>query len=344
LRFNFNKEQFYFLVSALVSRFIHFIKLSKSVNSILVIKWDEIGDMVYALHVFNHLKIQYPDAKITLVCKEFVTPLVQHNSAIDYIRHELPKNEKFDLIVELRGNWDTLRYALFNLPNRRVDRGTVRLANKLKGGQKHETITNFEIVEPLLAIGTHNLIPHITIDENSEKYAQAFIAQHQLNKFAVFHCGARRILRQWPLENFAKLAIFLKENYDFKIVFAGTMEDEQAINEIISLGKLDAIVCTKNFSLLHFASLVKNASLFIGNESGPLHIAATVNTPLVGIYGPGVKDIFYPIGKQSLVVHHVLDCNPCDQIHCVRPENPCINLVTLFEVETKIEQLLGIGC
>lgn len=315
---------------------------SKKIESILVVKLDEIGDMVYALHVFEHLKIQYSDAPITLLCKPFVKPLVQNNPAISNIIHQIPSNEKFDLVVELRGNWDTMKYAIDKMPNRRLDRGTVRFLNKLKGGQKHEVITNFEVIKSLLPKGTKPFVPKIEIDENTKVFIEEFILEKKLQNFVVIHCGARRKLRQWPVENFASLIKILEEKYKLQIVFAGTEEDEPVINEIIKLSKIEAVVCTRNFSLLHFADLVKRAKLFVGNESGPLHIAAVMKTPLVGIYGPGVPGVFYPIGDKSKVVHHILNCNPCDQVHCVRPENPCINLVTLLEVEQNISEILSV--
>ena len=338
----FNKEQFYFLISALVSWVINCIQSKKPIQSILVIKWDEIGDMVYAIPVFEHLKNQYSEVPITLLCKSFVKPLVQFNPAISSIIHEIPANSKFDLIVELRGNWGTLKYALSKMPYKRLDRGTTRLNNKLNGGQNHELITNFEVIESLLPKGTTPSVPKINCNENSKAFVDEFIVEKKIQNFAVIHCGARRILRQWPVENFASLIKILKEKYKLQIVFAGTEEDESVINQIIELSKIEAFICTRNFSLLHFASLVQRAKLFVGNESGPLHIAAVMGTPLVGIYGPGVPGIFYPIGEKSRVVHHILDCNPCDQIHCVRPENPCINLASLMEVEQNISQILTI--
>ncbi len=342
MAFNFNKEQVYFLVSACVCRLINCWRSKKTVHSILVIKWDEIGDMVYALPIFQPLNLEFPNAPITLLCKPFVKPLAQNHPAISHIIHELPKNQRFDMIVELRGNWQTLAYALKYLPNKRLDRGTVRLRNKIKGIQAHEQIINLDIIKSVIPNAPHQGSIPIYIDKESEREAIDFIKQNQLSNFAVIHCGGRRVLRQWSISNFAVLARKLKDTYKLNLVFVGTEEDEYTINQVIKMSEREAIACTKNFSLLTLAALVSKAKLFVGNESGPLHIAALMNTPLVGIYGPGVKDIFYPIGEKSRVVHHILDCNPCDQIHCIRPESPCINLVTIEEVELKINELLAL--
>lgn len=307
----------------------------------MVIKLDEIGDMAYAMHVFKHLKTQFPNSKITLLCKNFVKPLVSNNPFIDSIIEVLPKAAKFDTIIELRGNWHTLIYAFKQFPVRRFDRGTVRVRNKWQGKQKHETTTNFEIIAPLLNKGVNADSPQLFPNAEEIAHVNSFIENYNLKHFVVLHCGARKVLRQWPANKFALLVKILHHKYQLQIVFAGTQEEEDTIHQIDQLSQIESIKCTRNFTLMHFASLVQKAALFVGNESGPLHLAAVMKTPLLGIYGPGVKDIFYPIGNTSEVIHHILECNPCDQVTCVRPENPCINLVTMEEVEQKIEILLG---
>ena len=337
---NKRNEQLYFLTSSLYSKVINALRSKSEVKSILIIKWDEIGDMVYALHVFSHLKIRFPEASQTLWCKPFVKPLVQNHPAISHIVHSAPQTA-YDLVVELRGDWNTLKYCISHPPKMRVDRGSIRLKNKLSGGQKHEVVTNFQIIEPLLSAGTSILSPELHIGNEEKKPVEDYLNKNQIRKYAVIHCGARRKLRQWSISNFVWLARHLKEAYGLGIVFVGTSEDEPDIEAIVSQLPIKSFVSTRDFNLLQFAALTSNATVFVGNESGPIHIAAVVNTPLLGLYGPGVKDVFYPIGQKSKIIHHVLDCNPCDQIHCVRPENPCINLITTAEVSEKLQELLG---
>lgn len=340
---NFNKEQLYFLISAIAGKFINFNSKKKNFKSILVIKLDEIGDMAYSLHIFEYLNSEFNNIPITVLCKPFVKPLVENIPNVKSIIHDIPYRNKFDLIIELRGNWQTLFYAIKNKPKMRLDRGTVRVFNKFTGKKLHEIYTNYEIIKPLLKNKTEFKYPKINIDIKSIEYTEKFITENNLNNYAVLHCGARKVLRQWGTANYAAILKILINKYNLQIVFAGTEEDEIVINNIIALSNADAIICTKNFSLLNFAYLTQKAKIFIGNESGPLHIAALMDTPLIGIYGPGIKDVFYPIGKKSRVLHHILDCNPCDQINCVRPQNPCINLVTVKEVGDKIDELLSIN-
>jgi ADP-heptose:LPS heptosyltransferase len=51
--------------------------------------------------------------------------------------------------------------------------------------------------------------------------------------------------------------------------------------------------------------------------------------------------VFYPWGKRTAVIHHILECNPCDQIHCVHPDNTCMQRIQLQEVVKKVERLLS---
>ena len=95
------------------------------------------------------------------------------------------------------------------------------------------------------------------------------------------------------------------------------------------------------FNLLEFSALVTGAALFVGNESGPLHIASVTGAPSLGLFGPGEPHVFYPHGTKTAFLHHVLECNPCDQVHCMHPENPCIQRITMEEVNNKIEWLLS---
>ena len=97
---------------------------------------------------------------------------------------------------------------------------------------------------------------------------------------------------------------------------------------------------TNGFSLSEFSCLCSKANFYVGNESGPLHIASAFDVPLLGLYGPGVPNVFYPMGKNSKVLHHVLACNPCNQLDCVEPESPCITRIQVLDAELAIAEVM----
>lgn len=338
------KEDFIYASSVICSKWINKRKdpKGKLYQKILIIKLDEIGDMVNTLHVFELLKKEYPNAEITLWCKSFIYPLVHFDPYISKIISNKSELEShYDLIVDLRGTFESNWYALTHPPYYRVDRASIRLKNKFNGGQKHEVMTNLEIIEPLLEKLPTGIKLKIYHNDHDTSVINDFIAVNNLSNFAILHCEARRPLRKWSPLRFAHIANYLKENYQFEIVFAGDENDVASIDKIRELIPFHTLNVAGQFSLSEFATLTSKAKLFIGNESGPLHIATASQCPSLGLYGPGVPATFYPWGVNASYIHHVLDCNPCDQVHCVRPENTCMDLITEMEVELKIKEILN---
>jgi ADP-heptose:LPS heptosyltransferase len=332
-------EQFLFFANVLVDKLLYRKTQLNHVKEILVIKWDEIGDMAVSAHVFESLKKSFPDAKIHLICKPFVKSLVEYDPNIDFIATTLDAyNAKFDIVVELRGTWKTLLKTFKYWPVNRVSRATVRWKNK--GNQQHEIVTNQMVLQPLLGQMDKTVRPRLYFSHVDVKKVEDFLSVNEIQKFAIVHAGARKKLRQWPLDRFALAIQFLKRKYNLDIVFAGTEEDEADINVIAEKVDFKTYKFTRGFSLSQFSALCSKASFYLGNESGPLQIAATFEIPLVGLFGPGVKDVFYPLSTNARVLHYILDCNPCDQVHCVRPEQPCIQLIQVNEVEQAIDSLL----
>ncbi len=332
-------EQFLFLANILADRFLFAQGHDAAVKKILIVKWDEIGDMATATHVFRLLREDYPGAEITLLCKPFVKSLIAHDPHINHFMTDINLfNQRYDLVVEMRGTWKTLLKSIVYKAKYRVGRAEVRARNK--GQQLHEYDTNTAIVQPILKSERKDEVPVLYFSAEDERVVDEFLKAKGIGRFALFHVGARRVLRQWSLDRYAKVAKYLHEQYGLAIVFAGTEEDEAQIDIVKKQLDFEAFNFTKGFTLSQFSALCSRTTLYIGNESGPLQIAAVFKVPLIGIFGPGVPNVFYPKNANSRVLHHVLPCNPCDQIHCVQPENPCINMVTELEVLGAIADLM----
>lgn len=334
-------EKIIYFSSYLLTRIINGKKPLKQipVHRILVFKQDEIGDLCYALHVFSMLKQQYPQAEITLLCKPFALSLVKNNPNIQYATSSFNDLKgRFDLILDLRGSWKSIFYALVNPPKIRLDRGTVRFANMRKGSHPHEVLTNLQVVEPVIAPHLQHTSPQLSISPSDLKKATDFLHANNISQFAILHTGARKELRKW--NKFDLLAVYLKQEMGFDIVFIGDQADVKDIESWQQKIPFKTYSIAGQFNLVEFAALAGLARLYIGNESGPLHIAAVCGTYSVGLFGPGEPIVFYPWGNHTRFVHHVLPCNPCDQVTCVHPENPCINRILLPEVIEQINQLL----
>jgi ADP-heptose:LPS heptosyltransferase len=361
------------------------VAMKFSIKSILVVKWDEIGDMAAAVHVFGTLKSAYPDAKLTVLCKPFVASLIAGDPAVNAVITDIEDwRERYDVVVELRGTWKTLwkSLALRTMPKYRVDRGWVRFLQR--GDQPHEVVTNERIIRPLLgegqpiakrvlypsvaeiaqaqvwsdwAIGSEQIfgmsssdsVDGNSKDSNTEYFAEVnstfpaadAVSNNNAAGYAILHTGARRELRRWPLERFVALSKWLLQEKKLVPIWVGTSDEEQQLNEAFALGAAGKKwVAPEGSSLLSFYAFIALSKLYVGNESGPLQLADIAGIPLVAIYGPGVPTVFYPRSARSRVLHEVLDCNPCDQIHCVRPSDRCIDRIGLAAVQLAVNEVL----
>lgn len=337
-------EKAIYAASMALSRWVNGGKNLKACNfqNILVFKLDEIGDLVYSLHVFDLLKQRYPKAKVTLLCKPYCVSLVNSHPSIDCIFTDIEAlNETYDLIVDLRGNWQTIWYALTHKPKARLDRGTVRYQNKKSGGHPHEVITNTQIITPLLLEIPEIPKPRMFVSGKAVEKVKQFLAEKGIHKFAVLHAGARKELRRWPAKSFASLAIWLKQTHQLDCIFTGDASDNNLVQTLQKEIPFETYNTCSLFDLTEFGALVQQAALYVGNESGPLCISSISGTPSLGLFGPGEPIVFYPYGKHTAYIHHVLECNPCDQIHCVHPDNTCMQRIGLDEVKIKINGLIS---
>jgi ADP-heptose:LPS heptosyltransferase len=391
-------EKHLYFCNILVSRWVNALgspgarlKPELNIKSILVVKWDEIGDMAAAVHVFGTLKSAYPEAKLTVLCKHFVASLIAGDPAVDAVITDIEDwRERYDVVVELRGTWKTLwkSLALRTMPKYRVDRGWVRFLQR--GDQPHEVVTNERIIRPLLGEGqpiakralypsaeeiaqaqvwsdwalsgvgmaeansANNLSGGLQLDSSfnpseGEKLDASFnqspgekTDSAEFIGYAILHTGARRELRRWPLERFVALSKWLLKEKKLVPIWVGTSDEERQLDEAFALGAAGKKwVAPEGSSLLSFYAFIASSKLYVGNESGPLQLADIAEIPLVAIYGPGVPNVFYPMSARSRVLHEVLDCNPCDQIHCVRPSDRCIDRIGLAAVQLAVNEVLG---
>jgi ADP-heptose:LPS heptosyltransferase len=370
-----------------------------AIKSILVVKWDEIGDMAAAVHVFGTLKSAYPEAQLHVLCKPFVSTLIAGDPAIDKVITNIEDwQQRYDVVVELRGTWQTLRKSLSlrTMPKYRVDRGWVRFLQR--GVQPHEVVTNERIIRPLVgedvAISKRQLFPSIAEiaeakvwtdwaigldqifgesssgsadvnsnnspnevltegrsdfsvkevsgDVNSIFHQVAGVSNNHADGYAILHTGARRELRRWPLERFVALSKWLLTEKNLIPIWVGTADEESQLDEAFANGAAGKKwVAPEGSSLLSFYAFIASSKLYVGNESGPLQLADIAEVPLVAIYGPGVPNVFYPQSARSRVLHEVLDCNPCNQIHCVRQSDRCIDRISFAAVQLAVSEVLG---
>jgi ADP-heptose:LPS heptosyltransferase len=120
--------------------------------------------------------------------------------------------------------------------------------------------------------------------------------------FAMINTGAGWPSKLWPTDRYGEVAKYLGERYSLPtlVVWAGDAEKHMA--EAIAAGSDGHAVIAPNTTLAELASLARKAKLFIGSDTGPLHLAAAVGTACIGLYGPWAAKIHGPYGPRNIAI------------------------------------------
>ena len=177
-------------------------------------------------------------------------------------------------------------------------------------------------------------------------------------KISINHGGGRSWNRMWPFDRFVLLCIKLINAYEATIFLVGGPEEVEERNQIMNTVKTE-VEAAKIFSvnaktLNETANYIAASHLFIGNDSGPTHLAAAVGTPVIAIFGPSNSNYLSPHGfdTRHRVVKLSLECQPCEilvnktgRMSCFREHDKfkCLNdlsLDTVWDVvRSKIKEL-----
>jgi heptosyltransferase-1 len=158
------------------------------------------------------------------------------------------------------------------------------------------------------------------------------------SKIVVLHIGAGNRFREWGTENLAALAGILQERKQSKVVLVGGREDEAAARMILERTQARSLVGRIN--LIELRELIARASVFIGADSGPMHIAATTPTPIVALFGPNIPAIVAPWTDNRRILEKSLECRPCKQRECVYKDFRCLQSIRPEEVYTACAEFL----
>ena len=173
-------------------------------------------------------------------------------------------------------------------------------------------------------------------------FAQRFYQDSGLTAPVIFmHPGSRQEYIRWKKEGFAEVADMLIRDKKACVILAGGTDERDLIRELGSLMKEKAVIA-EGLTLSRLVSLIKRADLFIGNSTGPMHIAAALRVPVVAIFGcRHPLDSFLewgPWGQKCIVVSKDVGCRRCHPSDCVSFE--CMAAVTVADVYRAAIQLL----
>ena len=302
---------------------------------ILVIKLDHLGDVLLATPVFSNLRRAYPNAelhaltgtwsRVVLEKHPEVNKVIEYNSPF-FSRTGQPtplretfklyrqlRRQKYDLMVELRGDWRTVWFAFLRLTPRRLSRAALQIANRLGLAQfsgTHETTRNLDVLRQA-GVPTPVQTAVFSVTAENKKWASDLLATYQIERrcpLIAIHPGSPIPLKRWMPERYAELADWLIAQKRAQILFVGVEDEIPIITEIQARMRGESISIAGITTLTQLASILHTCNVFIGNDSGPMHLAAAVGTQTIGLYGPGDPTRFGPAGERCQTIRRESGC------------------------------------
>jgi ADP-heptose:LPS heptosyltransferase len=330
-----------------------------SPEKICVIHLSQIGDMAFAMPLLKALRENFPGASIHSVVKPYLKELLNGSAYVDKIL--LRKGtlaDKGHLLATLRRN----RYdLLICLPHSEECMMMTALSRAgIKAGFSNfpwdlglhikETIeghncwyNNAKLLKRLnLSIPQNNYVGLIQTDANIDELDLP-------SRYVVISPGAsqRRLTKTWPNHCFSQLAATLWAKYALTPILVGGKDNVETNAGIIeearrqdTTGELAPVDLTGRHGLRTLCAVLKQARLFVGIDSGVMHLASAVDIPVVGLFGP--TDPFYvgPQNKKSRVVRQTdMDCVPCYLKKCRHMD--CMQHLSVDQVLAACDDLLA---
>jgi len=167
--------------------------------------------------------------------------------------------------------------------------------------------------------------------------------QMPARRFIVLHPFSGWEFRSWSMERFSQLAQRILTQLNYHIVFMCEKAEEHQL-ELAKrrFGERDDVLFFASDDLLDTCALLKQASLVVCNDSGPLHLASALGVKVVALFGPASPQLTAPRNANGVFHYERIECSPCDQCECVRPTDSCMSLISPEEVFQSVMKQLSV--
>lgn len=312
-------------------------------KNILVINLMHIGDLMLVTPVLRTLRTNFPAARLTLLADKKLRDLVEFNPHIDecllldkkgtddhivsFLRFIGKVREKdYDLVINLHRNERASALAAFSGARRitgYAKPGFSLFFDEVLPNQKkimHQIHSHFEVLTKACGVtmiddgGLEMTIPPGMDEEAGRLFAENFSPGQ---KVVALNIGASWETKRWLSSYFAECADRLVDE-GCAVMFLGGAMDEAIVEECVSQMKRgdEAKVFTGRLSLGVLAGVLRRAALFLTTDSGPMHVAVAMNTPVVTMFGASPVPGFYPYDAKDILIKTPVPCHPCGIHRC----------------------------
>ncbi len=349
-------------------------KLAKAKSKILIINLGGLGDVLLSVPALQALRRRYAGSEISFLVSARNYDFAQSLAIADrvykfYLEYggTIPggkiardigtvnsfRRRKFDLAVNMRtlashqsARKMKLLLALIN-PRVKAGRDTAGRGDffdikipETDPGQSYEMDYDIATAAALGATVTNKKIT-LKIDEQARQTMNQVLARENITAADILigiHPGGL-LSRRWPKERFRQVIEELRQRVTCKFVLTGSKDEFRLAEDLAGANKSQIINLAGKLTILELEALVERCRIFLTNDTGPMHLAAVLNTPLVAILGPGEIIRFDPrnISDQAVALYHKADCAPCSKKECASLK--CLQAITVTDVVAAVIDL-----
>ena len=328
-------------------------------QKILVIKLRAIGDVLLSTPVLENLRSRYPDAVIDVLTEKFAADVIRGNPFINsVIVFDRKRDSSLSLVRRVRAGKYTLVLDLFCNPRTalltylsgararvgfpfRYRTYAYTLKVTPRGSEVHNVHFNLDALRAL-SIPVVSDKPLFPLSGDAAAFADAWARTLPSSKHILVgvNGGGGWVSKRWGVNNFAAFADRAAEELDAAIaVFWGPGEEQEAA-ALWSTMKHTSFLLPAT-TLQQSAACIRKCSYFVSNDSGPMHIAAALEVPTLGIFGPTNPYLQGPFGpKHMWVRNETLSCLGCNLTSCPIG-TVCMSELTTETVYRAFEQLMA---
>jgi ADP-heptose:LPS heptosyltransferase len=327
-------------------------------EKILIIKPGAIGDLLHITPTIRALKKKFPAARIDIMVGSRATAcLFENNCRINKVMYFDRKGEHrrwralFSLMTEVRSahydlvlNFQRSTFkvwllALAAFPAR------IMVYHKSRKRKIHAVLNHLETVTPLgIDPTTAELDLELYPTAEDRSHVTELLQSHAVSgkRLAALNLGASNRIKCWRPESFAQLADRLASELGATVILIGGPDERDLAGQVMAAARLTPLNLVAGLSLTQLGALLQQCSFLVSGDTGPLHLATAVGTPVIALFGAIDPERTGPVGKGHVVICHAeLPCVPCNDKLCRhRPELECMDLITVDEVFSAAQAVL----
>ncbi len=329
-------------------------------QKILVMRLRGIGDVILSTPVLDNLHRAFPEAEIDYLTEPPSAPLLHNHPLIKRVhvlahrqwqkqpwRGQLRANwnfirelraQKYDVVIDLFGNPRTaLLTYLTRAPLRvgfrfRVRRFAYNRVVTPRGDQLHAVEFNLDVLRALnIPIATTQL--NVAVAPSA--IVEAFWREHNLESYApviAFNAFGGWYTKRWPLASFAELGDRLQRELNARVILLWGPNEWEEVQQMANMMQTQALIAPQT-DLPDLAALLARVNLLVANDSGPMHLAAALQTPVVAIFGPTRPHLQGPWGEgHTIVTKEGLPCLGCNGLTCKIVTHDCMQKLAVETV------------